>query len=118
MLSVHAVLTEETAGLIGPAELARLEGGIVVNCARGGIVDEAALASAVEDGPVAAAAVDVFADEPVDADHPLLGVEDVVVTPHIGAKTATAQRRVAVDAAEQVIAALAGEPVPNALNDP
>lgn len=118
VLSVHANLTDETAGLIGADELARLEGGYLVNCARGGIVDEPALADAVANGPLAGAAVDVFATEPIGADHPLVGVEGIVVTPHIGASTVTAQERVATDAADQVIAALAGEPVPNALNDP
>lgn len=118
VLSIHAVLTEETAGLIGAAELAELGGGYVVNCARGGIVDEAALAEAVAEGPLAGAAVDVFSDEPVAPDNPLLDVPEIVVTPHIGASTARAQERVATTAANQVIAALAGDQVPNAVNEP
>jgi D-3-phosphoglycerate dehydrogenase len=118
VLSVHAVLTDETEGLIGAAELTRLGGGYVVNCARGGIVDETALATAVAEGPLDGAAIDVFGAEPVEPDNPLLAVDEIVVTPHIGAATARAQQRVATTAAEQVIAALAGDPVPNALNDP
>lgn len=118
VLSIHAVLTEETAGLIGAAELVQLGGGYVINCARGGIVDEEALAAAVADGPLEGAAVDVFSNEPIAPDHPLLDVPEIVVTPHIGASTARAQERVATTAADQVIAALAGEPVPNALNEP
>jgi D-3-phosphoglycerate dehydrogenase len=117
-LSVHTPLTPETEGMIGEAELARMEGGYLINCARGGVVDEPALAEAVEDGVLRGAAVDVFADEPVDPDNPLLDVEDVVVTPHLGASTEAAQENVAVSAAEQVLAALSEQPVPNALNAP
>ncbi|PSQ37941.1 phosphoglycerate dehydrogenase [Halobacteriales archaeon SW_5_70_135] len=118
VLSVHTPLTDETAGLIDEAELAELAGGYLVNCARGGVVDEAALAAAVEGGTLQGAAVDVFADEPVPEDNPLLAVEDVVVTPHLGASTAAAQENVAVSAAEAVLAAFRGEPVVNALNAP
>jgi len=118
VLTVHTPLTPETADLIGEAELAELAGGYLVNCARGGIVDEAALAAAVDDGVLAGAAVDVFGEEPLPADSPLLDVEDVVVTPHLGAATEAAQENVASSIAEQVVAALRGEPVVNALNAP
>jgi D-3-phosphoglycerate dehydrogenase len=117
-VTVHTPLTGETENMIGREELARLEGGYVVNCARGGIVDEAALAAAVEDGTLNGAAVDVFADEPVGSDNPLLGVDDVVVTPHLGASTEAAQENVATSIADQILAAFAGEPVVNALNAP
>jgi D-3-phosphoglycerate dehydrogenase len=117
-LTIHTPLTPETEHLIGEAELAKLDGGYVINCARGGIVDEAALAAAVEDGTLAGAALDVFAEEPLDADSPLLGVDDVVVTPHLGASTSAAQENVATSIADQVLAALRGEPVTNALNAP
>jgi D-3-phosphoglycerate dehydrogenase len=113
-LTVHTPLTPETEGLIGEAELDRLGGGYVINCARGGVVDEAALARAVEDGPLVGAALDVFAEEPL----PLLDVEDVVVTPHLGASTEAAQENVATSIADQVLAAFAEEPVMNALNAP
>jgi len=118
VLTVHTPLTDETAGMIAGEELAQLEGGYVVNCARGGIVDEPALAAAVEDGILEGAAVDVFAEEPVSPDNPLLAVEDVVVTPHLGASTVAAQENVAVSTAEQILAAFADEPVQNALNAP
>ncbi|MFB6308518.1 MAG: phosphoglycerate dehydrogenase [Haloarculaceae archaeon] len=117
-VTIHTPLTDETEGMIGEEELAELEGGYVVNCARGGIVDEPALAEAVEDGILAGAAVDVFADEPVDPDNPLLDVDDVIVTPHLGASTEAAQENVATSTAEQVIAAFNDEPVKNALNAP
>ena len=117
-LTVHVPLTDETEDLVGEAELAELEGGYLLNCARGGVVDEAALAAAVEDGTLQGAALDVFAEEPLPADSPLLDVEDIVVTPHLGASTAAAQEHVAVTTAEQVLAAFADEPVVNALNAP
>jgi len=117
-LTVHTPLTPETEGLIGADELARLEGGYLLNCARGGIVDEAALAAAVEDGTLAGAALDVFAEEPLSPDSPLLDAEDVVATPHLGASTEAAQENVATSIADQVIAAVNDEPVVNALNAP
>ena len=117
-LTVHTPLTPETEGMIGEAELAAMGGGYVINCARGGIVDEAALARAVEDGTLDGAAVDVFAEEPVSPDNPLLAVDDIIVTPHLGASTEAAQEKVATVAADQVVAALRGEPVLNALNAP
>jgi D-3-phosphoglycerate dehydrogenase len=117
-LTIHTPLTDETENMIDEAKLAQLEGGYVVNCARGGIVDEPDLAEAVEDGVLKGAAVDVFADEPVDPDNPLLDVEDVIVTPHLGASTEAAQENVATSTAEQIVAAFAGEPVINALNAP
>ena len=117
-LTVHTPLTPETAGMIGTDELERFGGGFLINCARGGVVDEPALAAAVEAGTIDGAAVDVFADEPVSPDNPLLSVEDVVVTPHLGASTSAAQEHVAVSIADQVIAALEDRPVVNALNAP
>ena len=117
-LTVHTPLTPETEGLLSTAELDRMGGGFLINCARGGVVDEAALADAVADGPLDGAAVDVFADEPVAPDNPLLGVDGIVVTPHLGASTRAAQEHVALSTADQVIAALADEPVTNALNAP
>ncbi|WP_227353260.1 phosphoglycerate dehydrogenase [Haladaptatus salinisoli] len=117
-LTVHTPLTPETENLISDEELAQVEGGYVVNCARGGVVDEVALAAAVEDGILAGAAVDVFAEEPVPEDNPLLDVDDVIVTPHLGASTEAAQENVATSTADQVVAALREEPVINALNAP
>ncbi len=118
ILTIHTPLTPETENMIGEAELAEMEGGYIVNCARGGIIDEDALAAAVEDGIVAGAALDVFAEEPLSAESPLLAVEDIIVTPHLGASTEAAQENVAVSTAKQVLAAFAEEPVLNALNAP
>ncbi|GAA0224734.1 phosphoglycerate dehydrogenase [Haladaptatus pallidirubidus] len=117
-LTVHTPLTPETESLISDEELAQIEGGYVVNCARGGVVDEDALARAVDDGILAGAAIDVFAEEPIPEDNPLLDVDDVIVTPHLGASTEAAQENVATSTADQVVAALKEEPVINALNAP
>ncbi|UTF54432.1 phosphoglycerate dehydrogenase [Natronosalvus rutilus] len=117
-LTIHTPLTPETEGLIGDAELERFGHGYLVNVGRGGIVDEDALAAKVEQGVVAGAALDVFREEPLPEDSPLLFVEDVIVTPHLGASTEAAQENVATSTAEQVVAALAEEPVANALNAP
>jgi D-3-phosphoglycerate dehydrogenase len=89
----------------------------VINTARGGIINEAALEKALREGWIAGAAIDVFEKEPV-TDHPLFQADNIVVTPHLGASTAEAQERVAVDVAEQVLAVLAGEPARYAVNAP
>jgi len=116
--TVHTPLLPETEGMIGEDELAQLEGGYLINCARGGIVDEDALAEAVDDGILAGAALDSFAEEPLSQDSPLLDVEDIVLTPHLGASTEAAQENVAIDTAEAVLAAFDDEPVLTALNAP
>jgi D-3-phosphoglycerate dehydrogenase len=116
--TVHTPLLPETEGMIGAAELETLGDGFLVNCARGGIVDEDALAAAVADGSLRGAAVDVFAEEPLDPESPLLDAAEIVVTPHLGASTRAAQENVAVDTAQQILAAFRGEPVVNALNAP
>ena len=117
-LTIHTPLTNETENMISDEELAELEGGYVINCARGGIIDEPALAEAVDDGILKGAAVDVFANEPVEPENPLLDVDNVIVTPHLGASTEAAQENVAVSTARQIVAAFNEEPVLNALNAP
>lgn len=111
VVSIHCPLTDETAHMISADELAAMpDDAIVVNCARGGILDEAALADALEAGEVAGAALDVYETEP-PTDSPLLDRDDVSLSPHIGASTAEAKRRVGVVIAEQVVAALSGDEV-------
>ncbi len=115
-ISVHLPRTAETTGLLGDRELRLVKPEVrIVNAARGGIVDEAALASAISEVRVAGAALDVYATEPPDGS-PLLGMDRVVVTPHLGASTAEAQERAGIDVAQSVRLALAGEFVPNAVN--
>jgi len=106
ILSVHTPLSE-TEGLLGARELARLPvGAIVANLARGGIVDESALATALLEARLGGAVLDVFATEPLPAEHPLRTAPNVVLTPHIGASTVEAQRSVAVDVCRAVRDAL------------
>ena len=115
-VTIHLPRTPDTEGLIGEQELALMkEGSRLVNTARGGIVDEAALEGSLRGGHLGGAALDVFADEPV-TEHPLFGLDNVVVTPHLGAATAEAQDKAGVAIAEMVRLALRGEYVPYAVN--
>ena len=117
-ISVHTTLSEGTKKLIGAAEIAKTKPGVrFINTARGGIIDEDALVEAITSGRIAGAAIDVFEKEPI-TDHPLFGLDGVIVTPHLGASTAEAQERVAVDVALQVVAVLNGEPARWAVNAP
>ncbi|HTS14829.1 MAG TPA: phosphoglycerate dehydrogenase [Candidatus Sulfotelmatobacter sp.] len=117
-LTVHVPLTRATRGRIGAAELAALPAGaIVLNVARGGIIDEAALAEALTSGHLGGAGLDVFTTEP-PAGSPLLTAPNTVLTPHLGASTAEAQARVAVEVAQQVLDVLAGRPARHAVNGP
>ena len=100
-ISLHTPLTDETRNLLGAREIGLLpKGARVLNCARGGIINEAALVEALRSGQLAGAALDVFTQEPPPADHPLLGLPNVVVTPHLGASTVEAQVSVAREAAQ------------------
>jgi D-3-phosphoglycerate dehydrogenase len=116
-ITLHLPLTDETRGSIGRDAISRMRPGVrIVNAARGELVDEDALAEALRDGVVASAALDVFSREPYDG--PLLGLDNVVVTPHLAASTAEAQDRAGVIVAQQVAAALEGGLVTNAVNIP
>lgn len=102
-LTVHTPLTAETRGLIDKDVLAKMKHGArIINCARGGLIDEQALAEAIRSGAIAGAAIDVFSQEPPPADHPLLSLDEVIVTPHLGASTTEAQEGVAFTVAEQM----------------
>ena len=117
-VTVHTTLSEGTRSLIGADEMAKMKPTArIINTARGGIVNEEALAEAIEAGKIAGAAIDVFETEPV-TEHPLFGLDSVVVTPHLGASTAEAQERVAMDVAHQIVAVLNGEPARWAVNAP
>ena len=118
-ISVHVPMTAATRGMISTDQFARMKEGVrLLNVARGGIIDEAALAEAVKAGKVAGAAVDVFTAEPIDPQNPLLGDPRIITTPHLGASTAEAQERVAVDVAEQIVDVLGGRPARYAVNAP
>ena len=117
-IAIHTALTPQTRGLIGAKELRLVKPGArIINVARGGIVDEEALYNAVEEGRVAGAAVDVFNKEPAE-DNILFKSDRIIVTPHLGASTAEAQERVALDVAEQIAAIFRGEPPAYSVNAP
>jgi len=115
-ITIHVPQTRETQHLIGRDTLAKVKRGVrIINCSRGSVIDEAALADAIADGTVAGAGLDVFETEP-PAGSPLLGLKNVVLTPHLGASTAEAQLKVAVDVAQQVLDVLEGKPARSAVN--
>jgi D-3-phosphoglycerate dehydrogenase len=118
-VTVHTPLTPETRGLINRDTIARMKRGVrIVNCARGGIVDEEALAEAIRSGQVAGAALDVLSKEPPPSGMPLLQLEQVICTPHLGASTGEAQVNVAVAIAQQVADFLCRGIIQNAVNVP
>jgi len=118
-ISVHTPLTPETRGLVGDQAFAKMRRGVrIINCARGGIVDEVALERAIRSGVVAGAALDVLAEEPPPKDHPLLQLEQVICTPHLGAATDEAQVNVSIAVAEQIVEYLTRGVIKNAVNVP
>ena len=118
-ISVHTPLSENTRHMISKKEFALMKDGVrVINCARGGIVDEEALAAAIKQGKVAGACLDVFEQEPPQANLELLKLNNVVATPHLGASTQEAQVNVAIEIAECVRDYLLGRGIHNAANYP
>ncbi len=118
VLTVHTPLTPETLNMITAAEISKMKTGvIIINCARGGIVNENDLYEALKSGKVFAAGIDVFEEEP-PKNHRLFELENVFVTPHIGANTFEGQEGVARLIAEQVVDALHGRACVNAVNIP
>lgn len=115
-ITIHMPKTPETTGMIGTEQFARMKPtAFIVNVARGGLIDEDALHDALVARTIAGAAVDVFVSEP-PRDSPLLGLPNIVVTPHLGASTDEAQEKAGVSVAKSVRLALAGELVPDAVN--
>lgn len=110
-ISLHVPLTPETRGMIGGQALGQMKRGVrLISTARGGIIDETALLGALESGQVAGAALDVFFKEPPGL-NALVAHPNVIATPHIGAQTLSAQVRASVDIANEVLAALRGDPL-------
>jgi D-3-phosphoglycerate dehydrogenase len=117
-ITLHTPLTDSTRNMIDAAALAKMKKGVrIINCARGGLIVEEDLKAALDSGHVAGAALDVFVEEP-PKNCPLLGREDVVATPHLGAATTEAQENVAIQIAEQMSDFLVSGAVVNALNMP
>lgn len=117
-ITIHTPLTNETKGIINAERIKRMKDGVrIVNAARGGIIDENALYDALKSGKVAGAALDVFEKEPPEGS-PLLELDNVVLTPHLGAATEEAQENVAIAIAEQVCDYLVQGTIRNAVNFP
>ena len=118
IITIHTPKNEETVGMIGADEISRMKDGVIlVNCARGGLYDEEALLDGLKSGKIAMAGIDVFSKEPA-TEHPLLDLDNIIVTPHLGANTRESQRNIAEQAAKQAIDAAKGISYPNALNLP
>jgi len=117
-ITLHLPLTEETRHLLGEKQFAMMKDGVrVINVARGGVIDEAALVAAIKAKKVRGAALDVFEKEPPEG-NPLLGLEEVILTPHLGASTMEAQVNVATELARQIVDALTRKVIRNAANLP
>lgn len=117
VVSLHCSLNPSTRGLIGVAELARMRpGAILVNTARGPVVDTQALVAALRSGVIRAAALDVTDPEPLPADHPLVSMPNCLVVPHIASATFAARDAMATKAAANLLAGVAGQPLPDWVN--
>jgi D-3-phosphoglycerate dehydrogenase len=118
-LSVHVPLMDTTRYLLDEKAFAKVKPGCrLVHCARGGIVQESALIQALVDGRLAGAALDVFEQEPLPKDSPLLQAPNLIMTPHLGASTEEARRAVGIDIAQQVVSCLRTGTVVNGVNVP
>ncbi|PSM51931.1 alpha-ketoglutarate reductase / D-3-phosphoglycerate dehydrogenase [Campylobacter blaseri] len=117
-ITIHTPKTKETTDIISTHEIEKMKDGVrLVNCARGGLINEEALLEALKTKKVAYAGIDVFVNEPATS-HPLLDLDNLVATPHLGANTLESQQNIATQAAEQAISASRGINYPNALNLP
>lgn len=118
-ITIHTPLTPDTKGLINSRTIAKMKDGVrIINCARGGIINEQDLYEALKSGKVAGAALDVLEKEPPPENHPLLTLDNLICTPHLGASTTEAQENVALAVAEQVADYLVHGTIRNAVNFP
>jgi len=116
-ITMHTNLTPETHHLIGPEQFKRMKRNcILINTSRGPIVDNMALYEALRDGKIAYAGLDVTEPEPIPIDHPLLTLENIVIAPHIASASVTTRTKMGMMAAENLIAGLKGEMLPNPVN--
>lgn len=115
-VSIHAPLNDQTRLLINPSTLAQMKPtAVLINTSRGGLVDQDALCAALRDGVIAAAGIDVTTPEPLPTNHPLLTLPNCVVLPHIGSASRATRTRMALLAADNLLAGLAGHPLPHAV---
>lgn len=118
IITIHTPKTQETVNMISHEEVAKMKDGVVlINCARGGLYNEDALLDGLKSGKIRFAGIDVFVKEPA-TNHPLLDLDNVTVSPHLGANTYESQYNIAVQAAANAIQAVKGIAYPNAMNLP
>ena len=118
-ISLHTPGQADGTPLLGKEQFDQMKSGVrIVNCARGSLIDDTALISSIADKKVAGAALDVYHSEPLDLDSPLLQVDEIICTPHLGASTGEAQVKVATSMCEQIIDYLKNGNVRNAVNVP
>lgn len=118
-ITVHMPLLESTHHIIDEEAFSKMKDGVrIFNCARGGIIKESALIEAIQSGKVAAAGLDVYEKEPIDPNSPLLKLDQLVQTPHLGASTKEAQESVGLEVAEVITEILSGGAIRNAINMP
>jgi glyoxylate reductase len=116
-ITLHTNLSPETHHLIGPEQFKKMKRNcILINTSRGPIVDNMALYEALRDGKIAYAGLDVTEPEPIPIDHPLLTLDNIVIAPHIASASVTTRTKMGMMAAENLIAGLKGEPLPNPVN--
>lgn len=119
LITIHVPLMEKTKYLVNKAAFQQMKRGVyLINCARGGLVHEGDLVQAITEGIVAGVALDVFEQEPPPQDHPLLKLDQVIFTPHLGAATDEAQEKVAIEVAELMVDFFTKGTVRNAVNFP
>lgn len=117
VISIHVPLTDRTRNMIGERELGLMKSSaILINCARGGIIDEDALYRALKDNAIHGAGTDVLTTEPFDVSHPLMGLDNFAITPHMAGQTREAAAGVATDCVEGVLAVINGEKWPKVCN--
>ncbi len=117
IITLHPPLTEETEGMINAEAIRKMKDGVmIINAARGALINDADLAEGIQSGKVAGAALDVYEPEPPSEDNPLIGLDNVIHTPHLAASTFEAQVAVAVEAAEQIIDGLTSGAWRNVVN--
>lgn len=118
IITIHTPKNQETVGMIDEAEIAKMKDGVVlINCARGGLYNEEALYNGLKSGKIRFAGIDVFNKEPA-TDHPLLDLDNVTVSPHLGANTFESQYNIGTEAAQNAIEAAKGISFAHAMNLP
>jgi D-3-phosphoglycerate dehydrogenase len=117
VITLHCPSTAQTRGMLDAAALAKMKrGAIVINVARGDLIDSAALTAALQSGHISAAALDVFAPEPIPLEHPIRKMDNVIIASHIASASVPASRKLRETAAKLAAMAVRGEPLPNVVN--